>query len=149
MKPFWLSTSKSNAPNSIFYNSSLWKRIRLSIKKKLKFCSICKHFGRFTIGKIVDHICPIKQNGHATDENNLWLLCKSHDLDKQRLEKAISVPGVSYEGKIAGGEIGKKFVLSYFEGGRLKGFSGLVSNTRRLSTGDTVKNAVRGSKNSK
>lgn len=62
-----------------FYHSSAWKRARDLIRiRDNGLCIECLNQKRITVGTIVDHIIPIKQNWNKRlDEDNLQLLCQS------------------------------------------------------------------------
>jgi len=62
-----------------FYHSASWKRARDLIRiRDNGLCIECLNQKRITVGTIVDHIIPIKQNWNKRlDENNLQLLCQS------------------------------------------------------------------------
>ena len=60
-----------------FYRTPRWIETR---KKKLHmnpFCEECQKNGTMVVGKIVDHIVPIKQGGEPYDLDNLQTLCWS------------------------------------------------------------------------
>lgn len=60
-----------------FYRTQRWIETR---KKKLHinpFCEECQRNGTMVVGKIVDHIVPIKQGGEPYDLDNLQTLCWS------------------------------------------------------------------------
>lgn len=60
-----------------FYRTPRWIETR---KKKLHlspFCEECKKVGTMVVGKVVDHIVPIKQGGEPYDLDNLQTLCWS------------------------------------------------------------------------
>ena len=60
-----------------FYKTAIWIETR---KKKLRLnplCEECQRNGTMVIGKIVDHIIPIKQGGEPYDLDNLQTLCWS------------------------------------------------------------------------
>lgn len=68
---------KRDELSRIFYRTPRWIETR---KRKLQitpFCEECRKGGTITIGKIVDHIIPIKQGGEPYDLNNLQTLCWS------------------------------------------------------------------------
>ncbi|WP_432702679.1 HNH endonuclease [Lysinibacillus sphaericus] len=62
-----------------FYHSAAWKRARDLIRiRDNGLCIECLNQKRITVGTIVDHIIPIKQNWNKRlDEDNLQLLCQS------------------------------------------------------------------------
>lgn len=62
-----------------FYHSAAWKRVRNLIRiRDNGLCVECLNDKRITVGTIVDHIIPIKQNWNKRlDEDNLQLLCQS------------------------------------------------------------------------
>lgn len=60
-----------------FYHSKEWKRLRQNFLIENPFCVECRKAGKLTKATVVDHIVPIRQGGHALDENNLQSLCAS------------------------------------------------------------------------
>jgi len=66
-------------PSKRFYHSTAWKKAREIIKiRDNGLCQQCLKDKRITIGTIVDHIIPIKQDWNKRlDEDNLQLLCQS------------------------------------------------------------------------
>lgn len=68
-----------NKKHDQFYHSSAWKRARDLIRiRDSGLCVECLSDKRITVGTIVDHIIPIKQNWNKRlDEDNLQLLCQS------------------------------------------------------------------------
>lgn len=68
-----------NKKHDRFYHSATWKRARDLIRiRDNGLCVECLNDKRITVGTIVDHIIPIKQNWNKRlDEDNLQLLCQS------------------------------------------------------------------------
>lgn len=60
-----------------FYKTQQWQKIRKIKLQQSPFCEECKKNGTIVVGKIVDHIIPIKQGGAPYDLNNLQTLCWS------------------------------------------------------------------------
>lgn len=62
-----------------FYHSVAWKRAREIIRiRDNGLCQECFKQKRLTVGTIVDHIIPIKQDWNKRlDEDNLQLLCQA------------------------------------------------------------------------
>ncbi len=75
--------------NQQFYHSAAWKRARELIRiRDNGLCIECLNQKRITVGTIVDHIIPIKQNWNKRlDEDNLQLLCQSCHNKKTGLER--------------------------------------------------------------
>lgn len=67
-----------NKKHNRFYHSASWKRVRDLIRiRDNGLCVECLNDKRITVGTIVDHIIPIKQNWNKRlDEDNLQLLCQ-------------------------------------------------------------------------
>lgn len=77
---------KRDELSKTFYRTKEWRDIR---QKKLKIsplCEECKKNGTLVIGKIVDHIIPIKQGGEPYNLENLQTLCWSCHSRKSILE---------------------------------------------------------------
>lgn len=68
-----------NKKHDQFYHSAAWKRARDLIRiRDNGLCIECFNAKRITVGTIVDHIIPIKQNWNKRlDEDNLQLLCQA------------------------------------------------------------------------
>lgn len=68
-----------NKKHDQFYHSAAWKRARDLIRiRDNGLCVECLNVKRITVGTIVDHIIPIKQNWNKRlEEDNLQLLCQS------------------------------------------------------------------------
>ena len=60
-----------------FYKTKEWVELRKIKLRQSPFCEECKKNGTIVVGKIVDHIVPIKQGGAPYDINNLQTLCWS------------------------------------------------------------------------
>jgi len=60
-----------------FYQTRIWKRIRLKVLSENPLCVECQSKGRVTGASVVDHILSIKQGGDKTNKNNLQSLCTS------------------------------------------------------------------------
>lgn len=60
-----------------FYKTKEWQELRKIKLRQSPFCEECKKNGTIVVGKIVDHIVPIKQGGAPYDINNLQTLCWS------------------------------------------------------------------------
>src|SRR5690554_523029 len=57
-----------------FYKTKEWVELRKRKLQQSPFCEECKKGGTIVVGKIVDHIVPIKQGGAPYDINNLQTL---------------------------------------------------------------------------
>lgn len=79
-----------NKKSDTFYHSAAWKKARNVIKVRDNgLCQECLRDKRITIGTIVDHIIPLKQDWHKRlDESNLQLLCQSCHNKKTGTERA-------------------------------------------------------------
>lgn len=62
-------------PNSKFYTSSAWRRVRAIKIQENPLCEECQRRGVLTPADVVDHITPINQGGEPFDESNLQSLC--------------------------------------------------------------------------
>lgn len=60
-----------------FYRTKQWQDIRRIKLNNSPFCEECMKNGKVVLGKIVDHIVPIKQGGAPYDLSNLQTLCWS------------------------------------------------------------------------
>ena len=69
-----------------FYRTQQWRDIR-KIKLQISpLCEECKKNGKAVVGKIVDHIIPIKMGGAPFDLDNLQTLCWSCHSRKSIIE---------------------------------------------------------------
>lgn len=69
-----------------FYRTQQWLEIRAKKLQISPFCEECRKNGTMVVGKIVDHIVPIKQGGAPYDLDNLQTLCWSCHSRKSILE---------------------------------------------------------------
>lgn len=73
-----------------FYNSSLWRKLRLRIIKKYNHeCQYCKREGKVGKAEYVHHIQHLKDRPDlGLDENNLIPLCfMHHELEHPERQK--------------------------------------------------------------
>jgi 5-methylcytosine-specific restriction enzyme A len=70
-----------------FYASNRWRVTSERHRAKEPFCRECAKDGRVTLGKITDHITPLRQNGARWSESNLQTLCREHDQQKRNRER--------------------------------------------------------------
>ena len=68
---------KRDVLSKTFYKTSQWLKIRKTKLQQSPICEECKKNGTIVVGKIVDHIVPIKQGGEPYDMDNLQTLCWS------------------------------------------------------------------------
>ena len=82
------------------YNTTRWKRLRLSKLTKDPLCRYCERMGRVTPANTVDHVTPHKGDESLMwDWDNLMSLCKScHDGAAQMKDNHGFVPGVGVDG---------------------------------------------------
>lgn len=69
-----------------FYSSVEWTKPRDKYRKAHPLCEMCQIDGHLTPTQQVDHIVPLSQKGHKTDERNLQSLCKDHAVRKNKWE---------------------------------------------------------------
>lgn len=78
-KPQGPQTGRAN-PNSKFYQSTKWRKLRKSYIAANPLCVFCLERGEHVAANIVDHITPINQGGAPLSESNLQSLChKCHN----------------------------------------------------------------------
>jgi 5-methylcytosine-specific restriction protein A len=68
---------KRDVLSKTFYKTSQWLKVRKIKLQQSPICEECKKNGTIVVGKIVDHIVPIKQGGEPYDMDNLQTLCWS------------------------------------------------------------------------
>lgn len=69
-----------------FYSSRRWTNFSLRHRLHEPFCRTCLGAGRFTLGKISDHILPIREGGPRWDDGNVQTLCRECDQRKRQQE---------------------------------------------------------------
>lgn len=74
---------------SDFYHTKEWSGIRQFILERDHYlCQYCRHYGRVTQGKIVDHIVPIEYDvERKKDINNLMVICSKCHRAKSAWER--------------------------------------------------------------
>lgn len=77
---------KRDELSKTFYKTQQWRDIRQRKLQISPLCEECKKNGTLVVGKIVDHIVPIKQGGDPYDFENLQTLCWSCHSRKSVLE---------------------------------------------------------------
>ncbi|AMW98441.1 HNH endonuclease [Rummeliibacillus stabekisii] len=72
-----------------FYHSTAWKKVRkLVIMESHGLCVQCYEEGKIVLGRVVDHIIPLKEDwSKALDINNLQYLCQACHNRKTRQGK--------------------------------------------------------------
>jgi len=68
---------KRDVLSKTFYKTSQWLKVRKIKLQQSPICEECKKNGTIVVGKIVDHIVPIKLGGEPYDMDNLQTLCWS------------------------------------------------------------------------
>lgn len=63
------------APNSEFYHSTRWRRLRERKLRADPLCEQCAARGQIVPATVVDHIVPINEGGAPLDMQNLQSLC--------------------------------------------------------------------------
>ncbi len=62
-------------PNTKFYQSRAWRKLRVVKLAQQPICEDCFLRGIATPAQVVDHIVPINKGGAPLDLNNLQSLC--------------------------------------------------------------------------
>lgn len=77
----WLTEHKPHEgrkhPNTKFYQSTPWRRLRAVKLEQQPMCEECERNGVITPAQIVDHIVPINRGGASLDIENLQSLCNA------------------------------------------------------------------------
>jgi 5-methylcytosine-specific restriction enzyme A len=81
------SGSTTTSDDLKFYASHRWRLTSERHRAKEPFCRECAKDGRWTLGKITDHIRPMRQGGDRWSEQNLQTLCRHHDQQKRNRER--------------------------------------------------------------
>lgn len=72
--------------NSKFYNSTKWRNIANSHKKRNPFCIKCKEKNKISATEFTDHIVRIQDGGDPYKDSNLQSLCAFHHNQKSGKE---------------------------------------------------------------
>lgn len=70
--------------NTEFYQSTVWRKLRLVKLEQQPLCEECLKRDRHTPAQIVDHIVPIDRGGAPLDLKNLQSLCNRHNSKSAR-----------------------------------------------------------------
>ena len=70
-----------------FYNSALWKKVRMAHRTREPLCRHCHIAGRVTAGNVVDHIIERRDGGADYDPANLQTLCHACHSIKTKTEQ--------------------------------------------------------------
>ena len=62
-------------PNTKFYQSTAWRKLRNLKLEQCPFCEECQRRVITTLAQVVDHIIPINRGGAKLDMANLQSLC--------------------------------------------------------------------------
>ena len=62
-------------PNTKFYQSTAWRKLRNLKLEQCPLCEECQRCGIMTLARVVDHIVPINRGGAKLDMANLQSLC--------------------------------------------------------------------------
>jgi 5-methylcytosine-specific restriction protein A len=80
-KPF-----QRDRDNSVFYNSTKWRKTARSHKERNPFCVKCEAEGKVSPAEFTDHITRIEDGGEKYDDSNLQSLCAFHHNQKSGRE---------------------------------------------------------------
>ena len=83
-----------------FYDTALWKRVRIQTLQQYPLCYMCKKEGKIEPATIVDHIIGFedKHDPLANDPENFVTLCKSHHQSVTvRFDQSGKLEGLSIE----------------------------------------------------
>ena len=69
--------NRARDPADAFYGKAKWKRVRNWYIHEHPMCESCAARGEVAMGRVVDHIKPIKNGGAPLDHTNLQTLCYS------------------------------------------------------------------------
>lgn len=68
-----------------FYDSALWRKLRLHVLKHEPYCRECASRGEVGLAVVVDHIRPLRSGGSRTSLSNLQPLCqKDHNAKRSK-----------------------------------------------------------------
>lgn len=63
--------------NTLFYQSTQWRKVRTLKLQQNPMCEECERNGRLTPAQMVDHIVPINKGGAMLDMENMQSLCNA------------------------------------------------------------------------
>lgn len=89
--PKWIikrDDQQRDIDNSLFYNSTKWRKFSRLYKDKNPLCVKCKSKGIVSSAYVADHIKPIILGGEKFNLNNIQSLCNHHHNSKSGLEGA-------------------------------------------------------------
>lgn len=69
-----------------FYDSALWRNVRVAVVMKEPWCRECARYKRASLAAVVDHIVPLSMGGPKLDTSNLQPLCHPCHNRKRRQE---------------------------------------------------------------
>lgn len=69
------------------YKSSRWVKLRKVHLSEHPYCVQCEKQGIVKLGRVVDHIQPVRLGGAMFDLDNLQTLCDSHHNSKSSKEQ--------------------------------------------------------------
>lgn len=69
------------------YKSARWVKLRQVHLNECPYCVECDKEGVIKLGRVVDHILPVRLGGGMFDPKNLQTLCDSHHNRKSRKEQ--------------------------------------------------------------
>lgn len=78
-RPSWLPKKEPKPyTGETFYHTPAWRNLRAKFIRENPMCVECERQGIVEVGKVVDHIIPIRKGGAKLDEANLQTLCVRH-----------------------------------------------------------------------
>lgn len=95
--PSWIESQPKNKKpeTSIDYHGWEWRKKSEDFRQRFPFCNQCQKDNKTVMGKVCDHVIPVRSGGHPDDERNLQTLCRRCDNKKRNLEsKGIVQPHV-------------------------------------------------------
>jgi 5-methylcytosine-specific restriction enzyme A len=98
--------------NQVFYNSSVWRRLRLYHIRNNPLCAAHNAIDEIVAAAIVDHVIPISSGGAKLSPKNLQSLCESCHNKKSAMERHLEVEKILLiDGGYVPTDAGKKYVI--------------------------------------
>lgn len=80
-------TWNQNKEDVSAYKTSRWAKLRAVHLRENPYCVHCQNEGVTKVGRVVDHILPVRLGGDMWEPSNLQTLCDSHHNIKSNKER--------------------------------------------------------------